>query len=247
MLRITLILSAILIAACSVLLGGQEAPPAEEPQKSDFVFVRLTFYPTASLSRYDYNNDLDLFEVRAYVELRRKSQEGDVVSDAQVAVLGQSLEFRDGQYEKRIIVDKDNLPDSVDIRIVGGGIPALEEEFPLPAWLILLEPRPSVIDPAGDLQIRWKFSRFSSPVDVQAYDFKKGDSIFKGNDIAGSGLSISADRIPPSTILRIFVIQSWLSKRFLGGDRVARGSEVIFIPWSQVFIRTKEKTEGTTR
>jgi hypothetical protein len=238
---------AVLIAACGVLRSAQTEEPAEKPQKPDPVFVRLTFYPTASLSRYDYNNDVDLFEVRAYAELRRKSQEGDALGDAQVAVLGQPLEFKDGQYEKRIIVDKDNLPDSLDVRVARGGIPVLEEKYPLPAWLVLLEPRPSVIDSAKDLQIRWKFSRFSSPVDVQAYDFKKGDSIFKGTDIGQSGLSIPADRIPASTILRIFVIQSWLYKRFLGGENVARGSEVIFIPWSQVFVRTKEKTEGADR
>jgi hypothetical protein len=168
-----------------------------------------------------------------------------VITDAQVVVLGQPLEFKDGQYEKRIIIDKKNLPDSLAIRISRGGIQLLEEKFPLPAWLVLQEPRPSVIDPGKNLQIRWKFSRFSSPVDVQAYDFRKGDPVFKGSDIGESVMSISADRIPPSTILRIFVIQSWLYKRFLAGENLARGSEVVFIPWSQVFLRTKEKAEGT--
>jgi hypothetical protein len=41
--------------------------------------------------------------------------------------------------------------------------------------------------------------------------------------------------------VRIYVISSWLFKRFLSGDEFVRGSEVNIIPWSQVFIRTQDQ------
>jgi hypothetical protein len=50
---------------------------------------------------------------------------------------------------------------------------------------------------------------------------------------------IAAPSLPRAAIIRIYVIQSWLYKRFLGGPDYARGSEVNVIPWSQVFVRTK--------
>ncbi|MCK7481919.1 MAG: hypothetical protein M0C28_35660 [Candidatus Moduliflexus flocculans] len=83
----------------------QDAPAAPEP-----LFVRLTFYPTASLSRYDYNNDLDLYEVRVYAEVRRGSQEGPPAADARVTAFAQKLDFLEDHFEKRVLFDKDKLP-----------------------------------------------------------------------------------------------------------------------------------------
>jgi hypothetical protein len=80
-------------------------------------------------------------------------------------------------------------------------------------------------------------------VDLRVYDFKKGDAVFDLNDAGVSEVIVPAERIPASTTLRIYVISSWLLKRFLSGEEFAPGSEVNIIPWSQVFIRVNDRTE----
>lgn len=237
-----------IVGAATILLFGQEIPDAAKTEKVESFFLRLTVYPTASLSRYDYNNDVDRYEIRTYAELRESSHEGDIVRDARIAVQGETLEFKDGQYEKRILVEKDKLPESLSVKIVRAGVPLLDREFPLPYWLVLTEPKPAVIDPGMDLRIAWTFlGRFSTPVDIEVYDFRRGDRIAGAHDHASQEMIVPAKNIPPSTILRIYILPSWLSKRFLRGQNLARGSEIIIIPWSQVFIRTKESDQETGR
>lgn len=239
--RIPSPLAAILMLAAAALAAGQE-PPAPAPAKpTEPVFLRLSVYPTVSLSRYDYNNDLDLYEVRIYVELRRNSQEGPSVADAVVTSLGEKLDYAEDHYEKRVQVDKAKLPAEIEIEIeiAVRGRAAIRERFPLPAWLVLQEPRPAVVDPAGGLPVLWRYDRFASPVDVHAYDFKTGKEFFKRENMEETSVVIPADRLPGSTIIRIYAIQSWLDKRFLGGEGYARGSEINIIPWTQVFLRTR--------
>lgn len=231
------------ILVCGLVPAGQETPPRDKPQTPalDPLFVRLTFYPTASLSRYDYNNDVDLYEVRAYAEIRLKSESGEIVPDARVTVLSQPLDFQKDHYEKRIAVEKEKLPDELDVTIVPADRPVIRRKYPIPFWLVLLEPRPAIVDPVQDLTIKWRFSAFSAPVDVRVYDFKKGDVVVNLDNVADALTAIPVDRIPASTTLRIYVISSWLLKRFLSGEELVRGSEVNIIPWSQVFIRTNER------
>jgi hypothetical protein len=232
-------LSALLLLALVGLCSGQEAPTQDTSKPPEPLFVRITVYPTASLSRYDYNNDIDLYEFRVYVELRRGSQEGEAVADAHVTALAQRLDYQTDHYEKRIILEKDNLPAEVDVEIAARNRPVMRERFPLPSWLILTNPRPAVLETGKDLSIAWRFSRFAAPVDVRAYDFKTGKEFFRRDHEADTVTLVPAADLPASTIVRIYIIQSWLYKRFLAGDAYARGSEVNVIPWSQVFIRTK--------
>jgi hypothetical protein len=213
-------------------IAGSQAPPVP-------LFVRVSVYPTASLSRYDFNNDLDLYEFRVYVELRKGSQEGPAVADALVSAGGQRLDYVTDHYEKRLPVDKAGLPAEIGLEIGVPGRPPLRETFPVPDWLVLTEPKPAIVDPGGDLEVRWRYRRFLAPVDVRAYDFKTGKEFFAGNHLAGPEAVIPSTRLPASTIIRIYIIQSWLYKRFLGGPDYARGSEVNVIPWSQVFVRTR--------
>jgi len=229
-------LLAIVLAAG--MAAGQDAADAESPQ-AEKVFVRLSVYPTASLSRYDYNNDLDLYEVRTYVELRRRSQEGPPITDAAITALGEKLDYVQDHYEKRTLLDKGRLPVEMEIQISLPGRPVIKEKFPIPDWLVLTEPRPAVLDPADDLVVRWQYGRFLAPVDLSAYDFKSGKALFQRDHQAGPTAVIPSASLPPSTIVRIYAIQSWLYKRFLSGEAYARGSEVNVIPWSQVFVRTK--------
>jgi len=97
----------------SVCLQAQESERQEELTKPDKLFVRATIYPTANLSRYDYNNDLDLYEIRAYVELRDKTPIGDLIDNAHVFVNSQLLDFKIDHYEKRIKIAKESLVEEI--------------------------------------------------------------------------------------------------------------------------------------
>ena len=118
---------AFVLLAALVLCAGQEAPPQDTPKPAEPLYVRLTVYPTASLSRYDYNNDIDLYEVRIYVELRRGSPQGGTVADAVITALSEKLEFHEDTYEKRIILRKDDLPEEIEVEIAAKDRPAFKE------------------------------------------------------------------------------------------------------------------------
>ena len=232
----------VLVAAC-VLSAAQDLPAPStttgSPAATEPLFVRLSVYPTASLSRYDYNNDLDLYEVRVYAEIRRVSQEGPAAADARVSAFAEKLEYREDHFEKRVLFDKDKLPAEIDVEIALPGRPVIKERHPLPAWLVLTDPKPSVVETGRDLAVGWRFSRFPSPVDLRAYDFRTGKEFLRKDHVEGTEVLIPAASLPAATIVRIYAVQSWFYKRYLGGDRYARGSEINVIPWSQVFVRTK--------
>ena len=239
-----LLLAGALVIAAAVLAAAQEPPARETPPPLKPLFVRWTVYPTTSLSRYDYNNDLDLDEVRVYVELRLGSQEGEALKDAVVRSLGAKLEFQTDHFEKRLVLEKNARPAEVDLEIAVNGRPVLRERQPLPDWLALPEPRPGVIATGKDLGVHWTFEHFEAPVDVMAYDFKTGKEFLRRVHEPGTSVVIPAAAIPADTIVRLYVIPSWLYKRYLDGRSYARGSEVNIIPWSQVFFRTRGPARG---
>jgi hypothetical protein len=234
-----LLATALAVLAAATIAAAQDPAASNEPARPEPLFVRLTFYPTASLSRYDYNNDLDVYEVRVYAEVRRRSQEGAPAADARVTAFGQKLEFLKDHFEKRVLFDKDKLPAELVLEISIPERPVLRERHPLPAWLALTAPAPSILPGDADLAIRWAFSRFPSPVDLRAYDFKTGKEFFSRDHLEDAEAVVPAADVPGGTIVRVYAIQSWLYKRYLAGPDYARGSEINVIPWSQVFVRTK--------
>jgi hypothetical protein len=223
----------------SVCLQAQEPESQEEVMEPDKLFVRSTFYPTANLSRYDYNNDLDLYEVRAYVELRDKTPIGDIIDNAHVFVNSRLLDFKIDHYEKRIKISKESLIEEVELRVETQDGRIVTNTFLIPTWLILLSPRPEIIQASEDLMINWKYTRFKAPVDVFAYNFRTGKRIFEKRNLHNNEVVLPASKLPESTIVRVWVMQSWLYKRYLTGPSVVLGSEVVVIPWSQVFFRTE--------
>jgi hypothetical protein len=223
----------------SVCLQAQEPESQEEPVQPDRLFVRTTIYPTANLSRYDHNNDLDLYEIRAYVELRDKTPIGSIIDNAQVFVNSKRLDFKDDHYEKRLRVSKESLPEELDLRIETQDGRIVKNSFRIPSWLILISPSPQIYPSIKHVMINWKFTRFEAPVDVFAYNFKTGKMLFEKIDFYNDTVMLPANRLPESTIVRVWVMQSWLYKRYLRGSSVVPGSEVVVIPWSQVFFRTE--------
>jgi hypothetical protein len=220
-------------------LQSQEIKDQQEAPEPDPLFVRATLYPTANLSRYDYNNDVDLYEIRAYVQLRDKTPIGEIIDNAYVYVDSELLDFKIDHYEKRIKVPMEELVEEFELRIGTQDGRIVKDRFKIPTWLIMLNPRPDMVDHTQDLLIKWKFTRFEAPVDVFAYNFKTGEKLFEDLNLYSSEAVLAGKNIPEATIVRIWVMQSWLYKRFLSGPTVAPGSEVILIPWSQVFVRTK--------
>jgi hypothetical protein len=223
----------------SVCLQAQEPERQEVPAEPDKLFVRTTIYPTANLSRYDYNNDLDLYEIRAYVELRDKTPIGEIIVNAHVFVNSQLLDFKIDHYEKRIKISKESLVDELDLRIETQDGRIVKNNFDIPTWLILLSPRPEILSSSEEVSIKWKFTRFENPVDIFAYNFKTGKMIFEKPNFYNDEISLPANKLPESTTVRVWVMQSWLYKRYLRGPLVVPGSEVVLIPWSQVFFRTE--------
>ncbi len=236
--RTVLVILGICLVSTAVL-RSQEIENQQEIPEPDPLFIRATIYPTANLSRYDYNNDVDLYEIRAYVQLRNKTPIGEVIDNAYVYVYSQLLDFKIDHYEKRIKVPMEDLVEEFELRIETQDNRIVKNRFKIPTWLILSEPRPDIIESAQDLNVEWKFTRFEAPVDVYAYNFKTGEKLLEGLNLYSSEVTLPAKDIPESTIVRIWVMQSWLYKRFLRGSVEAPGSEIIVIPWSQVFIRTK--------
>lgn len=216
------------------ILSSQEIEDTKSP-----VFIRITIYPTASLSRYDYNNDIDLYEIRIYVDLRKDSQLGPPVEKAQITALGQTLDFTNSHYEKRIKVNGEQPPYEVDILIQTEEGFEFKEKIPIPTWLTLKEPKPQILEEINDLKVSWEFSKFNVPVNIHAYNFKNRDLILNENYSDKTGITIPSTQLPQATTIRIYIIPSWIFKRYLHGDDKARGSEINVIPWSQVFFRTR--------
>ncbi len=236
--RIILIFLGIFLTI-SVCLHAQDAESPQEQVEQDRLFIRATFYPTANLSRYDYNNDLDLYEVRAYVELRDKTPIGDLIDNANVFVNSTLLDFKTDYYEKRIKISKESLVEELELRVETQDGRIVKNTFLIPTWLILLHPRPKIIQESEDLVINWKYTRFEAPVDVFAYNFRTGEKVFEKLNLYNNEVMLPASKLPKSTIVRVWVMQSWLYKRYLRGSSVVHGSEVVVIPWSQVFFRTE--------
>jgi hypothetical protein len=212
---------------------------AQQEQKKPKFYIRATIYPTFSLSRYDYNNDINHVEIRSYIELRRDSCCGKIVDNATVEVNSIKLDFKENHYVKRIDVDKENLIEKVFLKIsIPEGI-NLERTYPVPDWLVIQSPQPSIIESSEPLSISWEFQRCSGPVKVDAYDFKTGDALLDLDNFKENKVMIPEEKLPEKSLLRILVMHTWLYKQFIRGNQIARGSEVNFMPWSQVFIRTK--------
>lgn len=227
------VLLTLLIPAAALLLAQQEKPEQAK------LFIRATIYPTFSLSRYDYNNDVNLVRIRTYIELRQNSRAGDVIHGARITINSQPLDFHEDHYEKRIPVDKENLPEEITLRISVPDGPTVEETYPIPDWLVIQNPQPAIIDPTVPLLLKWGFRKNKGMVNARGYDFKSDEDILEENDLAVTEITVPAEKIPQDTIVRLYVISAWVFKKYIRGENIARGSEINMIPWSQVFIRTK--------
>lgn len=230
----TSIILALITVFCFSMNDAQDI--SEERQK---VFIRAVIYPTFSLSRYDYNNDLNNTEIRAYVNLHLGSHHGEIITGADVKVNGTELEFSENNYKKRIPVKPENLPNELilDIKSPDGFV--FNRTFSVPDWLVIQKPHPSIVDHNSDLTLAWSFRRFGGAVDVSAYDFNTGDDIVTLDHFTRTQTVVPAAELREDILIRILVVCSWIYKEYIKGDDIVRGSEINMVPWSQVFVRTK--------
>jgi len=222
----------VLILICTSYLSSHQ-----EQSLIKKVFIRATIYPTYSLSRYDYNNDIDLVEIRTYVVLRYESQSGEIIPNAQVIINMHQLPFKKDHYEKKIKVSKEKLPEEIILKIRLDNSTIIEAQYPIPDWLLIQTPRPAILDPSKPISLTWKFTNLGTMANIRVYDYKSGVLMQKKDNYLKTALHIPVNNIPKATILRIYVISSWFFKKFITGDHIAMGSEIHMIPWSQVFAR----------
>ena len=228
----------IFVSAQQIQQIEQEEIPVPETKR---FYVRATVYPTASLSRYDFNNDIDLFELRVYVNLHEGNSEGEFIDQAKVWLNGELLNHTNNTYEKRIRLQNKELVKEVELKINIGDGRKLTSKMKIPTWLIIKQPEPGIIDNASDLNVNWIFSEANVPVDIRIYDFRSGDEIWKDLHQMDIKTLVQKDKLPNSTILRIYAMTSWIFKRYITGRDVVQGSEFNIIPWSQVFLRINQK------
>lgn len=225
----------------SGLLWGQEDVPDSPP-----LFIRATIYPTLSLARYDYNNDVNKVEMRVYLNVRDGQRDGPVIRDAEVSVNGGKIPFNKEERDYRQRLDIDNMEWNrdilIEVRIPDGRSWSGSHTFP--GWLLLKDPQPSIITDKTDLAVNWTFTGHPFGVTVHVFDFKQGQRILRQSDVGPGGIVVPGDSLPPNTILRIWITPHWFYKQYIRGEGIARGSEINVIPWSQTFLRTRFSPGG---
>lgn len=233
----------ILVFLTMVMLAAPQEP--EPKQECPPVFIKATLYPTLSLSRYDYNNDMNRQELRVYIELREKGIQGEPVQDAMVKVNGTLIKFdmEKKDYRQRIHLTKeDHYPRDIIIDIQRPGNCTIHSQVTFPGWLMINNPQPAVLSAKEDLKINWTFSSNHFPLILHVFDFKKNEQLYLQRKEASETVVLTNNLIPEDAIIRIWVTSEWFFKKYLRGDNIVKGSEISIMPWSQVFVRTgKEK------
>lgn len=226
------------ILALSALAAGQEQPPPPEPAP---LFVKATFFPTFSLSRYDYNLDRNRLELRAYIELREDGIQGEVVRDAEVWVNGEAIAFnrKHGDYRKRILLlHKDHFPREIQLKIDRGDANMIRQTVLFPGWVKLTSPQPQILKSGKGLEINWNYSATPFPLVLNIEDTRQRRKLRREFREPGDPLVLTEKEIPENTILRIWIATDWFFKKYLSGKYIVKGSEINVMPWSQVFLRT---------
>jgi len=229
----------ILMLATAALAAAQDQ--VVEPACTT-LFIKATFYPTFSLSRYDYDIDRNRQELRAYIELREKSIHGDVVRDASVRVNGTPIEFnaKEGDYRQRILIQKrDYFARDIRLEIDRPDGCRVHDSVRFPGWVRISTPLPEILPAGRDIPIRWAFSNNPFPLVLHVTDFKQRKRLLREPMDAEQSGALDAEKVPEDSILRIWITSDWFFKKYLRGRHVVRGSEINVMPWSQVFVRTK--------
>jgi len=229
----------VLIGLLLICLGFLMSKESEGPALNN-IFVKATIYPTFSLSRYDYNNDINKVELRVYVELKEGSSEGATVMNADVFVNGYLIPYdsKEDDYRKRVEIAKKKMKQKVFIKIKTKDGKEINEDFGFPGWVIMNSPQPDIYESEKNITIEWKHSNFKFPVNVRAYDFKKGTELNFEKNIGPGNILIESKNIPENTILRILVTSCCFFKQYIRDEDAVKGSEINVLPWSQVFVRT---------
>lgn len=221
----------------------------EQKQESECtpLFIKATFYPTCSLSRYDYNIDINRRELRAYIELRRGGIQGEPVRDARVQVNGNAIEYNETEndYRRRILLENaPDFPRDITIEIKRSDGCRIRESFTFPGWVEMASPQPQIITADKDIAVNWTFSSLPFPLQLHIYDYSQRRSLLHKRLEPSQATLLPRESIPAGAVLRIWITADWFFKKYLSGKDVVRGSEINVMPWSQVFVRTRSRETG---
>ncbi|HDP94167.1 MAG TPA: hypothetical protein ENN40_02270 [Candidatus Aminicenantes bacterium] len=225
-------------------VAGQDQPAIP---KCAPLFIKATFYPTYSLSRYDYDIDRNRQELRAYIELRQGGIHGDAVRDARILVNGTPIDYNDKEkdYRRRILIQQqDNFSRDILLEIQRPDGCRIREEVNFPGWVKISDPAAKIVEINTSIPVRWTFSSHPFPLVLHIFDFKQRQKLLRRRLDPGDSAHLPQKDIPKNSILRIWITSDWFFKKYLSGKHIVRGSEINILPWSQVFVRTRStKTE----
>lgn len=237
--RLPVIIGLLFIFSFTPAATAQDNPGKE---KSRPLFFQATIYPTYSLARYDYNINLDEIELRVYINLRDQGRNGAVIKDARILINGHLIPFvpEKKDYRNNIPVKNSKLTNSLEMAVSIPDGRSIKKSVTFPGWLILTQPKPAMLNPGRDIVTGWEYSEDKFPVFFQADDFKKGTKLISRRNVKpGQKVKLEGEKVPPDTIVRIWITSEWFFKKYLTEAGFVRGSEISFLPWSQTFVRIK--------
>lgn len=234
----------LIIIGLMLLVGALTAQDAQQENQKP-LYIHATIYPTFSLSRYDYNNDLNKVELRVYLELRQETRSGKPLEEAKVTVNGHGIPYdkKERDYRNRIEIKNPEWSRTVDLDIKTANGIHVSRRFQFPGWLILEQPKPEIYRENENIAISWRFSHQTFSTTLRVYDFKDGKRIMSKYNLPAKEVAIPFPELPEQTIVRVMVTPDWFFKKFIRGRGIVRGSEINVIPWSQAFFRTLFSTD----
>ena len=208
----------------------------------DPVFMNARIWLVYSLSRFDIAIDNNLIEIRADVQLRKKSERGELIRIADVRVNDQRLEFQQDRFKKKRILPG-KLASKVILKLHIPNGPCIKQVIVLPGWLKMTSPKPAVYVSDTHLDIGWEYSNCvsGSYTNLRIRDFLNGKMLLKLDEIKDTSYRYSLDQLPKGeSLLRIFVIEPWFHVRKAEDPMLTKESKINVIAWSQSFVRVKK-------
>lgn len=204
------------------------------------VYMNARIWLVFSLARFDIAIDNNLIEVRADVQLRKDSRDGELISVADVRVNNHRLVFEKDRFKKKRILPE-KLLDRVVLKIHIPEGPCIKQVITIPTWIRLKEPKPAIYNSTSDIDIKWAFSRCGTHANVRINNFQNGKLLFEKTELSTQSVKLPAKSLTAGeSLLRVFVIEPWFHVKKADDPLLTEDSEISCISWSQSFIRVKK-------
>lgn len=204
------------------------------------IYINARIWLVFSLARFDIAIDNNLIEVRADVQIRRESKDGELISVADVRVDNQRMIFNKDRFKiKRIMPGK--FLDQVVLKLHIPDGPCIKQVITIPTWIRLVEPKPAIYNGTSDLDINWVFTRCGSYANLRVHNFHTGKQILEKAELTTQTVKLPLASLDAGeSLLRVFVIEPWFHVKKARDPLLTEDSEISCISWSQSFIRVKK-------